>query len=99
MALRDDEITELTTLRVLLRVTKSDGTAKSLAGATFNAKLGRAGNSEVGVVTVLDAPTGLVETVFPAATGMAGFVIGEVHMTLGGETQCVWHERLQVTAS
>lgn len=99
MDLREDEITEDTTLRVLIRVVKSDLQPKSLAGATFHALLGKVGLQVTGAASALAPLEGLVEVVFPRATGMKGFVTGTLHATIGGETQCVWRERFQVLSN
>lgn len=96
MGLRESEITENTTLRAVIRVTKSDTTPKSLVGATFAAVMGRRGTQRAGAVTLLDPAKGIVQVAFPAATGLAGQIIASLHVTLNGETQCVWRERLQV---
>ncbi len=96
MALREDEITENTTLRVLVRVRKSDLQPKSLNTAIFHAVLGRAGLQVTGAVDPILSDPGLVEVIFPPAAGMKGFVVGSLHATIGGETQCVWRERFRV---
>lgn len=96
MALKSNEITERDTLRVLVQVVKDDGTPKPLAGAAYTAVMGKVGNQRVGAVTVIDLPQGLVQVAFPAATGMAGQIVASLHVTLNGETQCVWRERFQV---
>ncbi|MGQ0565589.1 MAG: hypothetical protein ACT4OK_11030 [Gemmobacter sp.] len=96
MALKSSEITESETLRILVQVTKDDGSPKPLAGASYAAVMGKVGNQRLGAVTVIDATRGLVQAAFPAATGMAGQVVASLHVTINGETQCVWRERFQV---
>lgn len=96
MALKTNEITERDTLRVLIQIMKDDGSPKSLAGAAYRAVLGRVDNQLLGTATVIDQAKGLVQVAFVSAAGMAGQVVGTLHVTINGETQCVWRERFQV---
>jgi hypothetical protein len=96
MGMREEEITELTTLNVVIQIRSTDRSAKNLAGATFSPRMGRGGTLLVGAAEVLSAAQGLVRITFPAATNLAGHVIASLHMTLSGETQCVWRERFTV---
>lgn len=96
MGLREEEITEMTTLSVIIQVRSTDRVLKSLTGATFAARMGRGDTLLNGAVEVLNASLGLVKVVFPTATGLEGHVIASLHVTLSGETQCVWRERFTV---
>ena len=98
MVLTESEITENTTLCVTVQVKRSDSSVKSLSGATFSALMGRRGVQLIGSATVLNASQGIVQVRFPAATGMKGQVTASLHVTIGGETQCVWRERFHVFA-
>jgi hypothetical protein len=96
MGLRDEEITELTTLSVIVQVRNTDRSVKNLTGASFVARMGRDNTLLVGAAEVLNAAQGLVKVSFPAATGLEGHVVASLHMTVSGETQCVWRERFTV---
>lgn len=96
MGLRLLEITEETTLWVTVAVAGSDGAPKALAGATYHATMGREGLQVTGTVMPVSLSQGTVQVRFPAATGMQGWVLASLHVTIGGETQCVWRERIRV---
>lgn len=96
MGLRDEEITEMTTLSVIIQVRNTDLTLKDLTGASFSARMGRGNSLLNGAAEVLDTARGLVRVIFPPATGLAGHVVASLHATLSGETQCVWRERFTV---
>lgn len=96
MGLRDMEITENTTLKVTVQVKSTDGAVKPLTGATYIAVMGRTGLQVNGAASTLNAAAGLVQVTFPAAANMEGHVVASLHVTLAGETQCVWRERFRV---
>jgi hypothetical protein len=96
MGLTANEITENTTLWVTVTVRKGDGTPKALAGASFTALLANASRQVTGIVLAVDLNKGVVQLRFPAATGMDGWATASLHVTINGETQCVWRDRFQV---